>query len=128
MAPARYIAPALEQSTCSLSALGRVVNSGEGVKGGGWPIQETVAKEVTVEVRGYLLGAFAPMTLMPIVVGHEARNERVASSARKRERKWCEVAVAVTGQRRVREWSSFKVLVMIYEILYVCLAVCLAKY
>src|SRR5271168_3247934 len=106
MAPARYIAPALEQSTCSLSALGRVVNSGEGVKGGGWPIQETVAKEVTVEVRGYLLGAFAPMTLMPIVVGHEARNERVASSARKRERKWCEVAVAVTGRRRVREWSS----------------------
>lgn len=90
----------------SLSALGRVVNSGEGVKGGGWPIQEAVAKEVTVEVRGYLLGAFAPMTLMPIVVGHEARSERVASSARKRERKWSEVAVAVTGQRRVREWSS----------------------
>jgi hypothetical protein len=70
---------------CSLSALGRVVNSGEGVKGGGWPIQEMVAKEVTVEVRGYLLGAFAPMTLVPIVVGREARSERVASSARKRE-------------------------------------------
>jgi hypothetical protein len=104
--PARYIAPALEQSMCSLSALGRVMNSGEGVKGGGWPIQETVAKEATVEVRGYLLGAFAPMTLMPIVVGHEARSEPVASSARKRERKWCEVAVAVTSQRHVGEWSS----------------------
>jgi hypothetical protein len=86
-APARYIAPVLEQSMCSLSALGRVVNSGEGVKGGGWPIQETVAKEVTVKVRGYLLGAFAPMTLMPIVVGREARSERVASSTQKRERK-----------------------------------------
>jgi len=55
-APARYITPALEQSMCLLSALGRVMNSGEGVKGGGWPIQETVGKEVTVEVRGYLLG------------------------------------------------------------------------
>jgi len=33
-APAGYIAPALEQSMFSLSALGRVVNSGEGVKGG----------------------------------------------------------------------------------------------
>ena len=46
------------------------------------------------------------MTLMPTVVGREARSEKVASSARKRERKWCEVAVAVTGQRCVREWSS----------------------
>jgi hypothetical protein len=81
-------------------------NSGEGVNGGGWPIQQTVAKEVTVEVRGYLLGAFAPMTLKPRVAGHEARSERVASSAGKRGRKWCEVAVAVTGQRRVKEWSS----------------------
>ena len=33
-APARYVAPTLEQIMCSLSALGRVVNSGEGVKGG----------------------------------------------------------------------------------------------
>lgn len=65
----------------------------------------TVAKEVTVDVRGYLLGPFAPMMLMPVVVGHEARSERVASSARKREREWCEVAVAVTSQRRVRESS-----------------------
>jgi hypothetical protein len=83
------------------------VNGGEGVKGGGWPIQETVAKEVTGEVRGYLLGAFAPMTLMPIVVGHETRSERVASSARTGGRV-CGVRplVAVTGQRCVREWSS----------------------
>jgi hypothetical protein len=55
-APARYIAPAHEQNMCLLSALGKVVNSGEGVKGGGRPIQETVAKKVTVEVKGYLLG------------------------------------------------------------------------
>jgi hypothetical protein len=46
-----------------------------------------VAKEVTVEIRGYLLGAFAPMTLMPIVVGREARSEPVTSLARRRERK-----------------------------------------
>ena len=84
--------------------MGRLSNGGEGVKGGGRPIPKMVAKKVTVEVRGYPLGASALMTPMPIVIGHDARSERVANWARKREGVVL-VAVAVTGQRRVRERS-----------------------
>ena len=50
------------------------------------------------------MGASALMTPMPIVIGHDARSERVANWARKREGVVL-VAVAVTGQRRVRERS-----------------------
>jgi hypothetical protein len=46
-----------EEGRWSLSALGRVSNGGEGLRGGGRPIQDTVAKEVTVEVRGFPLEA-----------------------------------------------------------------------
>ena len=89
---------------------------------------ETVAKEVTVEVRGYLLGAFAPMTLVPIVVGREARSEQgYTSSARKKERKWVR-SLLLSPVRGMSESGHLEVLIMIYEILYVCLAVCLARY
>jgi hypothetical protein len=64
----------------------RLENGGEGFKGGVCgerPIQHTVAKEVTVEVRGFPLGeAIAPLRADAYSsLDTRARRERVACSA-----------------------------------------------